>query len=93
MPTLIANLRELLGRFPKLYVDLSWVVYDQYLVLEGQAEDGWLALITEFPDRFMVGSDVVASMTSYVSTMTRYYVILDALAPRRRNKTLRVRTS
>jgi hypothetical protein len=35
----------------------------------------------QFLDRFMIGSDVAASMTSYVSTMTRYYVILDALKP------------
>ena len=81
VPTLVPELHRLLAAHKNLYVDLSWVVYDEYLVLNGQARNNWLELIERFPDRFMIGSDVIASMTSYVSTMTRYYVILDALTP------------
>jgi predicted TIM-barrel fold metal-dependent hydrolase len=81
VPTLVHDLRRLLMAHEKLYVDLSWVVYDDYLVLNGQPRSNWLELLEQFPDRFMIGSDVVASMTSYVSTMTRYYVVLDALKP------------
>lgn len=53
--------------------------YEEQLVLNGQLRSNWLELMEQFPDRFMIGSDVMGSMTSYVSTMTRYYVILDAL--------------
>lgn len=81
VPTLVRDLRRLLMAHEKLYVDLSWVVYDDHLVLNGQPSSNWLELLEQFPDRFMIGSDVVASMTSYVSTMTRYYVVLDALKP------------
>ena len=81
VPTLVQELHRLLAAHKNLYVDLSWVVYDEYLVLNGQPRSNWLELIERFPDRFMIGSDVIASMTSYVSTMTRYYVILDALTP------------
>jgi predicted TIM-barrel fold metal-dependent hydrolase len=81
VPTLVHELRRLLVAHKKLYVDLSWVVYDDHLVLNGQPRSDWLELMEQFPDRFMIGSDVMASMTSYVSTMTRYYVILDALKP------------
>jgi hypothetical protein len=79
----------LLLAYPRLHVDLSWVVYDQYLVLNGAPNEDWLTLIEEFPDRFMVGSDVVASTSSYVTTMTRYYLILDALKPATAEKVAR----
>ncbi|MGB6601453.1 MAG: amidohydrolase family protein, partial [Candidatus Cybelea sp.] len=81
VPTHVHDLRRLLTAHKKLYVDLSWVVYDDHLVLNGQPRSDWLELMEQFPDRFMIGSDVIASMTSYVSTMTRFYVILDALNP------------
>ncbi|MGA8100491.1 MAG: amidohydrolase family protein [Candidatus Cybelea sp.] len=81
VPTHVHELRRLLTAHKKLYVDLSWVVYDDHLVLNGQPRGDWLELVEQFPDRFMIGSDVIASTTSYVSTMTRYYVILDALKP------------
>jgi predicted TIM-barrel fold metal-dependent hydrolase len=81
VPNLVHDLHRLLTTHEKLYVDLSWVVYDDYLVLNGEPKGNWLELLEQFPDRFMIGSDVVASMTSYVSTMTRYYVVLDALKP------------
>jgi hypothetical protein len=57
------------------------VLYDEYLVVNGQAVPEWIQLIEAFPDRFMIGSDAVGHMSSYVSTITRYYVILDALKP------------
>jgi predicted TIM-barrel fold metal-dependent hydrolase len=81
VPTLVHNLHRLLAAHENLSVDLSWVLYDDHLVLNGQPNREWLELIEHFPDRFMIGSDVVASMTSYCSTMTRYHVILDALKP------------
>jgi predicted TIM-barrel fold metal-dependent hydrolase len=81
VPTIIEDVHKLLSKYPHLYVDLSWVLYDEYLVVNGQAVPEWIQLIEAFPDRFMIGSDAVGHMSSYVSTITRYYVILDALKP------------
>jgi predicted TIM-barrel fold metal-dependent hydrolase len=89
VPTLIQDVRTLLSHYPKLHVDLSWVLFDQYLVVNGAPSQDWLALIEEFPDRFMVGSDVVGSMSTYVTTITRYYVMLDALKPATAEKVAR----
>ncbi|QIS14088.1 amidohydrolase family protein [Nocardia arthritidis] len=73
--------RELLGEFPQLHLDLSWVVYDIQLVRHGRPNEEWLRLIEDFPDRFMIGSDTVSDTSQYVPTMTRYYLILDSLRP------------
>ncbi|MBV9358777.1 MAG: amidohydrolase family protein, partial [Chloroflexi bacterium] len=89
VPTLIPDVRRLLSHYPKLHVDLSWVLFDQYLVVNGAPSEDWLALIEEFPDRFMVGSDVVGSVSTYVATITRYYVLLDALKPATAEKVAR----
>lgn len=89
VPSHVHDLRRLLTAHKNLYVDLSWVVYDEQIVLNGQPKSNWLELMEQFPDRFMIGSDVIATMTSYVSTMTRYYVILDALKPETASKVAR----
>jgi len=41
----------------------------------------WPALIEQFPDRFIIGSDVVGTFSRYKETIQRYYLLLDALSP------------
>lgn len=38
-------------------------------------------LIEEFPNRFVIGSDVSAVFDQYKTTLRRYYLLLDALKP------------
>ncbi len=81
VPTLTQELRRLLGAYPNLSIDLSWVVYDSYLVKENKASTDWTDLIEAFPTRFMIGSDIVGHFAAYAPTMQRYYILLDALKP------------
>jgi len=81
VPTIVADVRRLLSEHQNLYVDLSWVVFEQCLVSNGLPVRDWVTLIGEFPTRFMIGSDTVGSVRSYVPTMTRYNVLLEALEP------------
>ncbi len=57
----VARMRELLGRHPNLYVSLE-AVFPQPAATRPLDDDGklrpeWLALIRDFPDRIMLGSD------------------------------------
>lgn len=81
VPTIVPQIQRLLSTYPNLWIDLSWVVYDQYLVKDGKASADWVALIEKYPTRFMIGSDTVGHFDTYSPTLQRYYVLLDALKP------------
>lgn len=81
IPTLTKEIRRMLTTYPNLKIDLSWVVYESYLVKNNKASDDWVSLIEAFPDRFMIGSDIVGHFDTYAPTLQRYYVLLDALKP------------
>ena len=68
----------MLGSYKNLKIDLSWVVYDSYLVKGNTASDGWVSLIEAYPSRFMLGSDIVGHFATYAPTLQRYYILLDA---------------
>lgn len=60
MDFLLPTLTRLLATYPNLYVDLSWSMLTPYLLDEqGSARPEWVALVERFPERFMLGSDVV----------------------------------
>ena len=75
LPELVA---ELLRSYPNQSVDLSWVVFDDYVALH---LDAWVALLEQFPDRFLIGSDQVGHFDSLPETMKRYDVLLARLSP------------
>ncbi len=59
-----------------VYIDLSWVVYEEYVLND---LDRWVAVIEEHPDNFMVGSDKVARFANYASEIRKYDVLFSAL--------------
>ncbi len=87
VPDLTGILRTLLTQYPNLWIDLSWVVYDDYVAplnTHGDkriVNEDWLALLKDFPDRFMIGSDAIGHMDTYAATVRRYDVLLDAMEP------------
>ena len=81
VPTIVDELRRLLKENANVWIDLAWVVFDDYLVKEGKPSTAWIGLIEEFPDRFMIGSDKVGHFVDYPHEMQRYYGFLDALKP------------
>ena len=38
----------MLGKYPNLYVDVSWVVYETNLLKQGQPNPDWVALVEAF---------------------------------------------
>ncbi|MDD1013387.1 amidohydrolase family protein [Pseudomonas rubra] len=77
---LLPTLSRLLEDYPNLYVDLSWSVLRPYLLDDqGKPRAQWLELVKRFPERFMLGSDVVGRFASLGEQMQGFDVFLDAL--------------
>ncbi len=79
VPTLLADLRRVLAAYPNLSIDISWVVYPDYIAKDQECMGRWAAFIEEFPDRVMIGSDKVAHWAKYGDEITKYYPLLDRL--------------
>lgn len=77
---LFDEVERLLGLYPNLYIDLSWTMLEPYLLdSEGEPDPRWLQLVERFPDRFMIGSDVVGKFGSLGEYMSEFDAFLDAL--------------
>jgi predicted TIM-barrel fold metal-dependent hydrolase len=73
-------LRPLLLHHNNLFVDLSWVVYDDVVCdPDYTPKHTWVELIEEYADRFMIGSDTCGHFEAYGQTMARYNSLFDAL--------------
>lgn len=80
MDFLLPVLSRLLADYPNLYVDLSWSVLKPYLLDEhGVPRKAWVELVERFPERFMLGSDVVGRFDSISEQMHGFKPFLDAL--------------
>ncbi|OAI94204.1 amidohydrolase family protein [Pseudomonas putida] len=80
MDFLLPTLTRLLEDYPNLYVDLSWSVLQPYLLDDkGTPRKEWLALVERFPERFMLGSDVVGRFSSLGEQFQGFAPFLDAL--------------
>jgi len=89
VPTLIAELRRVLAACPNLSVDISWVVYPEYIGKDKESLKNWAALLEEFPERFMIGSDKVAHWKGYREEIRKYDLLLDLLKPETARKVTR----
>jgi hypothetical protein len=70
---------EVLAAFgDHVYIDLSWVVLDNYIKDD---LDAWRALIERHPTRFMIGSDVVGGAGSAREKLRQYEPLLAKLEP------------
>ena len=53
----------------QVYIDLSWVVLEDYVY---QDLERWVELISQFPDRFMIGSDAVGGASRIDQELDRF---------------------
>jgi len=80
MDFLLPVLTRLLEDYPNLYIDLSWSVLEPYLLDDkGEPRKAWVALVERYPERFMLGSDVVGKFGSVGEQMHGFKPFLDAL--------------
>ncbi len=80
MDFLLPTLSRLLEAYPNLYIDLSWSMLTPYLLdSAGKPRPEWVKLVERFPERFMLGSDVVGRFNKLGKEMRRFDPFLDAL--------------
>jgi predicted TIM-barrel fold metal-dependent hydrolase len=74
--------------FANLYFDISWTEVAKYVVASPEATRIMAKLIEKFPDRFVFGTDAVASTNAadYLMTNTLYAPLWAALTPDARAK-------
>ena len=73
-------IKRLLDEHDNLYIDLSWTLLEPYLLDEqGKPNPNWLKLFTDYPTRFVLGSDVVGRFSSLGETMSGFEPVLEAL--------------
>ncbi|WP_432738453.1 amidohydrolase family protein [Maridesulfovibrio sp. FT414] len=75
-------LGELLVRHDNLWIDISWIVYEDNITSGAssyEVKPCWLKLINNFSDRFMIGSDAVGKYDNYGFNIRKYYTLLDEL--------------
>ncbi|QZP23073.1 amidohydrolase family protein [Pseudomonas sp. DR208] len=81
MDFLLPTLSRMLEAYPNLYIDLSWSVLTPYLLDDaGQPRPEWVKLVERFPERFMLGSDVVGRFNRLGKQMRSFDPFLDALS-------------
>lgn len=59
-----------------VYIDLSWVVYPDYVLRDLEA---WAALIRKYPRSFLIGSDTVGRFGDYTELIRIYDPLFEAL--------------
>ncbi len=97
MDELLIIAGHLLHDHPNLYVDISWIFFENYIRgdLAEYTDDAdiftdmWAALIEKYSDRFMIGSDKVGHWANYPQEICKYYTLLDRLTPETAEKLCR----
>ncbi|MDX2319490.1 MAG: amidohydrolase family protein [Moritella sp.] len=75
---LIDEARDLLEENDNLYILASWTLLD-IIVKDAKSKEEWLALITDYPERFMIGSDVVGKFKNTGKLLSKWDEVLDLL--------------
>lgn len=84
IPTLREDAEKMLAEFNNLWVDLSWIVFEEIVAPGGKLDTAWVKLISRYPDRFLLGSDKLGNFGSlevYRQTIRKYDILLQELAP------------
>lgn len=77
---LLPTITRMLDAYPNLYIDLSWTVLRPYL-LDGndQPEGDWVALVSRYPSRFVIGSDLLGKYDKLGEKLSAFAAFLQAL--------------
>jgi len=86
----IENLHEvidrLLDKHKNLYVDYSWLVFDNYICPDGKPDPNWLEVTEKHSDRICLGSDIFGHFETLAEGIARYTPFLDCLSKEIRDR-------
>jgi hypothetical protein len=73
---------RLLEHYPNLSIMLSWTLVSSYLLDgDGLPQPEWLELVSRYPQRFMVGSDIVGRFEKLPAALDKVKTFLSSLPP------------
>lgn len=76
---------RLLREYPGLYVDFSWVVFDEIIAVNDVSMQDWVEMSEKFSDRIMIWSDVLWDAFEEIWIINaRFNTFLDKLTPETR---------
>ncbi len=82
-PLLLETAQKLIEKYPNLYIDISWLVFDDYINKNTKEMEAWADLIIKKEDHFMIGSDKVGKWgqdgADYQKEITKYIPLLDTI--------------
>ena len=70
----------MLAKYSNLYIDISFVVYENYIMASGMPDAKWIELIEKYPNRFLFGTDDLGGYKDF-SDVKKYIPLLNALKP------------
>ncbi len=70
----------MLAKHSNLYIDISFVVYENYIMASGMPDAKWIELIEKYPNRFLFGTDDLGGYKDF-SDVKKYIPLLNALKP------------
>lgn len=77
---LYTEIERLLGAHDNLSIDLSWTVLRPYLLDDNdRPAPRWLNLVSRYPDRFLIGSDLLGRYKNLGNKLNDYELFLRAL--------------
>jgi len=86
IPTIIENAMSLLDNYDNAWVDLSWIVFDEQIVQNGEIDKDWLKFVEDYSDKILIGTDKIGHYDTYVSEIRKYDALLKELSPEAANK-------
>lgn len=77
-------IERLLTQYPALYVDLSWILYDEVVCPKWVPSQDWIKLAEQFSERIFLWSDVIGNFHRLGVTNERFDTFLDTLSEQTR---------
>jgi len=78
---------SLLREYTWLYVDFSWVVFDEIIALNDTSMQDWIKMSEKFSDRIMIWSDILWDAFEQIWIInSKFNYFLDKLTPENRQK-------
>lgn len=78
---LTALLDDMLKKNKNLYIDLSFVVLENYIMPQGLVSKEWIDLIEKYPNRFLIGTDYLGGYQDFYE-IKKFIPLLDSLKPK-----------
>ncbi|MDD2515783.1 MAG: amidohydrolase family protein [Candidatus Gracilibacteria bacterium] len=76
---------RILNEYPSLYIDYSWIIFEEIITKDIDSQERWLDITEKFSDRIMIGSDVLGNTIHKIgATNSKYNDFLTNLSEKAR---------